>query len=423
MAEHNTLTGASLHEPKGASTAIAGEIYIADGVGSGSFAALPNTIATEVIVASLDDLPTPSLGVITMGPDIIYVLDGDINLGSNVLVLSSNTWIKGFDAAHSSLTSSTSGVLFTSAVSFTLSGFAVNCPNGTIFSCTGGSFESTYLKEFTINSAVSLGQFTDWYSLFWDKGAAVSFTNPLHMTGACNIFIVDLVSFLYSYVTAIDLNTATFNTCSFFRCGFSNASATNHLIIAANGANLNAGQKGRINFSNFADIATPISGFTVADVNWGSFRNIHLPNTAKAAQGYLHTQVDTTGLVSNVPAVTMGGTSWVAGTVDQFTITTGGRFTYNGLTESTFSVTCGVVGTAASGTNVDFNHWLYVNGTTKVVESKTTREYNSGAVGSPSPCMAILQMQPGDYLELWVENVGGTQDWESQLLNMKITEI
>ena len=35
MAEHNTLTGASLHEPKGAATAAVGQIYVATGTGTG----------------------------------------------------------------------------------------------------------------------------------------------------------------------------------------------------------------------------------------------------------------------------------------------------------------------------------------------------------------------------------------------------
>lgn len=36
--EHSTLTGSEIHEPKGADTANEGEVYIADGLGSGDFA-------------------------------------------------------------------------------------------------------------------------------------------------------------------------------------------------------------------------------------------------------------------------------------------------------------------------------------------------------------------------------------------------
>lgn len=37
MPEHNTLTGSQLHEPKGAATATAGQVYVADGAGSGTW--------------------------------------------------------------------------------------------------------------------------------------------------------------------------------------------------------------------------------------------------------------------------------------------------------------------------------------------------------------------------------------------------
>ena len=40
MAAHSTLTGADLHEPKGVAAASAGQIYIADGAGSGAWTAV-----------------------------------------------------------------------------------------------------------------------------------------------------------------------------------------------------------------------------------------------------------------------------------------------------------------------------------------------------------------------------------------------
>ena len=43
VVEHSELPDNLLHEPKGASTAAAGTVYIADGAGSGSFQKLPTT--------------------------------------------------------------------------------------------------------------------------------------------------------------------------------------------------------------------------------------------------------------------------------------------------------------------------------------------------------------------------------------------
>jgi hypothetical protein len=61
--EHAQLPDELLHEPKGASTASDGEVYVANGAGSGSFQKLPTTsidmTLTAVSALSDDaDLPT-----------------------------------------------------------------------------------------------------------------------------------------------------------------------------------------------------------------------------------------------------------------------------------------------------------------------------------------------------------------------------
>lgn len=42
MALHNTLTGAALHEPKGADAALTGQVYVSDGSGSGQWKYVPS---------------------------------------------------------------------------------------------------------------------------------------------------------------------------------------------------------------------------------------------------------------------------------------------------------------------------------------------------------------------------------------------
>lgn len=56
--EHSELPDELLHEPKGASTAAAGTVYIADGAGSGSFTKLP-TSSLDITAANIVDI-TPS---------------------------------------------------------------------------------------------------------------------------------------------------------------------------------------------------------------------------------------------------------------------------------------------------------------------------------------------------------------------------
>lgn len=65
MTLHKDLTDPQLHEPKGASTATSGTVYVADGAGSGSFQAYPSaSTSTRGIVfqAATDADITDSTG-------------------------------------------------------------------------------------------------------------------------------------------------------------------------------------------------------------------------------------------------------------------------------------------------------------------------------------------------------------------------
>jgi hypothetical protein len=423
---HSTLTDPKIHEPKGASTATAGYVYIADGAGSGSWGTPAGSKQLEVLVQSASDFPAAVSDVITLAADTVYVIDGDINIGNDRFVMSSNSQIFGLGSGVSTITTTTTGNVFTSSSSFTLKGFAITASSGTMFSCTGGSTESAYLKEFTVNACSSMGIFSAWYSLFWDKGAVVSCTTGLTFSGACAILILDLVEFITGYTTAIDLNSSTFNTCSFNRCGFGYASATNHIILAANSANINSGKEGRIISCTFNSGATNIvTNSDVGDIRWEYLFNLNLPNSTKNAQGYMHTTTTTTisggdGDSGN-PKIVNGGTNWITAHDDQFTVTNAGRFTYDGVTVAEFLIMCAVSGTTASGTQT-INHYIAKNGTA-ITASKTQREYTSTAVGSPAPCTSIVTLANGDYVELYLENITGTNNWDSYILNMTISEV
>lgn len=52
---HASLTGAELHEPKGADNAALGEVYVADGAGSGSW----SSVGTSAFTGMIADFPSP----------------------------------------------------------------------------------------------------------------------------------------------------------------------------------------------------------------------------------------------------------------------------------------------------------------------------------------------------------------------------
>lgn len=71
MAEHRSLTGASLHEPKGAETATNGQVYVANGSGSGVWTdrlSGINNLNSFVLQGTIEDVSTASSDFYSVAP-------------------------------------------------------------------------------------------------------------------------------------------------------------------------------------------------------------------------------------------------------------------------------------------------------------------------------------------------------------------
>ena len=160
MAEHNTLTGASLHEPKGAATATVGQTYVADGVGSGAWADPTSAdLTNRVVVTQASDLASIDStkeyfidGIIDMGSQSIEVPAGGINLKGYNLGISK---LVSTAAAYTMFTSPGGGSGDVLGTDFTLdvSGTASQVYN--LVDATG--FHAIELSRVNYDNCTSLG--------------------------------------------------------------------------------------------------------------------------------------------------------------------------------------------------------------------------------------------------------------------------
>ncbi len=87
MPAHSTLTGADLHEPKGVESATVGEVYVADGLGSGSWTNPPYTVSgviDDVSTAATIYIPIPYAGTVVK---VVTVLNGSITTANATLTV------------------------------------------------------------------------------------------------------------------------------------------------------------------------------------------------------------------------------------------------------------------------------------------------------------------------------------------------
>lgn len=87
MPAHSTLTGADLHEPKGVESATVGEVYVADGLGSGSWTNPPYTVSgiiDDVSTASTIYIPIPYAGTVIK---VVTVLAGSLTTANAIVTV------------------------------------------------------------------------------------------------------------------------------------------------------------------------------------------------------------------------------------------------------------------------------------------------------------------------------------------------
>lgn len=120
MAHHKDLTGTDLHEPKGVASASSGQVYVANGSGSGAWSALPVSYYTvSRTITNVSSASTFYVGIPVAGTIVkcTGVLDASLSAGSDATV---SFKIGGVSVDTSNLdvvAASTAGSVFTSTPS------------------------------------------------------------------------------------------------------------------------------------------------------------------------------------------------------------------------------------------------------------------------------------------------------------------
>lgn len=163
--EHKDIAEAGLHEPKGVSLATTGQVYVADGLGSGNWDLITKESASLVLVKTASDLSG------TLDSSKVYLIDGIINMGSQTIEIPPGGLnLMGHSFNVSKLISSASGyTMFTSpaggsgdllGVDYTVTTSGVGSQVYFIESATG--FNAFELTRVNYDDCSSLGTISEY---------------------------------------------------------------------------------------------------------------------------------------------------------------------------------------------------------------------------------------------------------------------
>lgn len=168
---HATLTGADLHEPKGAAAAAAGTVYISDGAGSGSWGTVASSLNFVGMVAPFMTLTAPTGWLEFNGAAVSRTTYADLwaavtiqqtgtrSSGSAVITgLSSTTNMKvGYYVGGTGITNGSTIVSVDSSTQITISNNASSSGSNTVI--VSGWAQGDGSTTFTLPDATTNGSF------------------------------------------------------------------------------------------------------------------------------------------------------------------------------------------------------------------------------------------------------------------------
>lgn len=353
-----------------------------------------------VTVRTAADLPTPSVGVITLADRTEYFFAEDFTT-SDRFVLGDKTLIRGPDSGLVTLTYTGTGVMFTSTKTWRIERIRVDCATGQFFSMIGTGAEVIQAVDMTVVSCDIVGVIEDIAAAqisntsFEDiKSDGIAFTGNV----STYISATDLI--VLNGGTMFDLGTATFDNLSI---GGANtailAAGTTFLSGAAASANINAGGLGSLEDTRFSGTGTRLSGVTTSDALWQFFSNDDIPDTRPCGLSSFNTPTTTTA-DQDTPTLIAG--TWTVEDGSQFTMDTGGRGTYDGGKDFRASISCSVAVEAASGSNKNITVYVAKNGTI-VSNSGITAQVSSNDPRTVG-LMWEETLSTTNFIEIFVEN-------------------
>ena len=422
--QHKAIANAELHEPKDVSAATVGQVYVADGAGSGDWTNQFKANDT-VVVNVVGDLPTPSGGAIQLVDNTNYVFGTDISIGTDRIILGANNSLTANNINGSKLTYTGTGVMITGVdKSFDIHDIRLDAATASeVFNLSetgGGNTKVLTMRTIAVDNCLKFGTF--------DNLNAVDISDSNCLNADDGITVVSTGWLVFSITKfALVSTSATFIGIDFGTSTHQNLELQNLVLVAPAGgiglkglaasANLVANNLANVTSSTFIGGMTAfLSGIAENDIRWEFKGNAGPDDSTKAADAYLSAlQLVVIGTQSVFTAI--GGTQFLSDVGDRFNVSTAGIITYTSEQDACFIAGATATLDKVGGGSDVLAMRIAKNGTTEVKSQSQTQSADPTSVGSH----AILALTKNDTVEVQVANNSSTGNIDVVDMNMSIT--
>lgn len=425
MSEHVTITDPAIHEPKDVTTASSGQVYVADGGGSGSWTSIGDD---AIIIESQADLEANATEVVIGGVTTLRLNEGEyvINTGFS---LSKSLSFPGTGKRVTIKARNRVTVAYTGANALwhdTDAEGEIEVQGLTEFTAASGSFFNVVAVTGSWSwQAIGGTRLTNCNTLGTVSGGAST-------NGAWNIFFGTISDFDQG-LTATNMSFFEVNTVfvfgnnavgsvNFTFNGSSWSGVINFIVVTfVNGANetmfdLNTSIQSTVDSITFnaCQVEGGINGNVFAassldqkDTKVIANSNTIMDDTVPGGMLYMVNNATVTTIAAIDTPVLVAGT-WTVEFESQFTGTTAGRLTYNDVRTINTPVDVSITVNPAAGTNKNIRAYIAKNGSVVTGSGKSVLT----DTGDPATLSLIWQLDlaTSDFIEVFIENKTDTTD-------------
>jgi len=332
------------------------------------------TYNNYVIVKSVTDFPTPSVGIITLAVDTTYFINGFVDIGTNEIVLNEDNVFMSFASTTGTLTGTTIGTLITGNISngATFRNINIECPNGQIFDIDGNEGAFITMDFVTSFNCTTIGNLTDIFSLVIKAGFAF-FTNGITFSGTFDGGVTFTeTAFIVFTGTAFDLDTATVQSFKMSNCSWAGiGGSSTDMDGLTNSGNILTGGAAIITGCDFSTTGTILNNITPSDLQWDFENNRGVINSTVSTEAQVLGNSTTTVMHAQNARVIMNVTGVTGEESSRITVGTDGVSIFNAIenevikfdgnillepASSTKQISCQFVSIGAAQTVVTFTN-------------------------------------------------------------------
>lgn len=430
MANHNTLTGAELHEPKDVSTAVIGTNYVADGAGSGAwdFTLPPN----QIIPVTEADLGTDEGTYIQLKDNTEFIITGIAAspfIITKELRLGTNSVLTGLAPELSVLKYTGSGVAIRcSDQSLRMRNIKLVCNNNTTgtglvvdnsgfttLSLVDNCVFSTMNQIADITTGAGASIIRSFAGMDTTIGVIASGTN----TGTLTIFDAQFLSIASDH---IDLGTSVHGDV-IFRSILSVPSSGKGLLKALNSsANITNRAKMFDCTVNDAAGGSTLTTITTEALKWTFLDNSLIKNSAWVGNVDKDTGRTITTLITST-AVKIAGTSTLSTETERFDDDSGIDNRLKSLDNPPFKAlaTGNITGQSNGGSSITCDIEIHKNGSFLVSVFHDV-DFPTGS-DSGFTFHKPIDIVTDDYFEVFIKRTAGSQDFDCAHYDFTIVRV